>query len=144
MRYMMLIHHDEEALAKAPKQQLWAEYAAFNEALAKAGAGFAGLDPEVNFWGISFPETGSGRPIEESVDALPECSRCQVRELAKMTVEEYRLALIPHTMPPLRPRGITTRPRTRPQGMRCRYLPGDIGPREHDRIVNSRVAADCA
>lgn len=41
MRYMMLVHHDEEALAKAPKQQLWAEYAAFNEALAKAGAGFA-------------------------------------------------------------------------------------------------------
>ncbi len=41
MRYMMLIHHDEEALAKAPKQELWAEYAAFNEALAKAGAGFA-------------------------------------------------------------------------------------------------------
>ena len=28
---------DEEALAKAPKQQLWTEYAAFNEALAKAG-----------------------------------------------------------------------------------------------------------
>jgi hypothetical protein len=40
VRYMMLIHHDEEALANAPKQ-LWAEYAAFNEALAKAGAGFA-------------------------------------------------------------------------------------------------------
>ena len=40
MRYMMLVHHDEEALAQAPKQQLWAEYAAFNEALAKAGAGF--------------------------------------------------------------------------------------------------------
>jgi hypothetical protein len=37
---MMLIYHDEEALAKAPKQQHWAEYAAFNEALAKAGAGF--------------------------------------------------------------------------------------------------------
>ena len=37
MRYMMLVHHDEEALANAPKQQLWAEYAAFNEALAKAG-----------------------------------------------------------------------------------------------------------
>jgi hypothetical protein len=41
VRYMMLIHHDEEALAKASKQELWAEYAAFNEALAKAGAGFA-------------------------------------------------------------------------------------------------------
>jgi hypothetical protein len=44
VRYMMLIHHDEEALEKAPKQQLWAEYAAFNEALAKAGAGFAAGD----------------------------------------------------------------------------------------------------
>jgi len=41
MRYMMLIHHDDEALANAPKQQLWSEYAAFNEALAKAGAGFS-------------------------------------------------------------------------------------------------------
>ena len=37
MRYMLLIHHDETALAAAP-QQLWAEYGAFNEALAKAGA----------------------------------------------------------------------------------------------------------
>ena len=41
MRYMMLIHHDEEALARAPKQELWAEFAAFNEALVKAGSGFA-------------------------------------------------------------------------------------------------------
>ena len=37
MRYMMLIHHDEAALAAAPQQALWADYAAFNEALAKAG-----------------------------------------------------------------------------------------------------------
>jgi hypothetical protein len=41
MRYMMLIHHDDDALDNAPKEQLWTEYAAFNEALAKAGAGFA-------------------------------------------------------------------------------------------------------
>ncbi|MDB5506633.1 MAG: YciI family protein [Devosia sp.] len=38
MRYMMLIHHDETALAAAPQQELWQEYAAFNEALTKAGA----------------------------------------------------------------------------------------------------------
>jgi hypothetical protein len=38
---MMLIHHDYEALAKAPQKELWADYGAFNEALAKAGAGFA-------------------------------------------------------------------------------------------------------
>ena len=36
MRYMMLIHHDEAALAAAPAKQLWAEYGAFNEALGKA------------------------------------------------------------------------------------------------------------
>ena len=41
MRYMMLIHHDEAALANAPQKQLWADYAAFNEALAKAGEGMA-------------------------------------------------------------------------------------------------------
>ena len=41
MKYMMLIHHDEAALAKAD-QSLWADYAAFNEALVKAG-GVAGL-----------------------------------------------------------------------------------------------------
>ena len=38
MRYMLLIHHDEAALAAANQQQLWAEYGAFNEALAKVGA----------------------------------------------------------------------------------------------------------
>jgi hypothetical protein len=40
MRFMMLIHHDEQALAAAPKQELWADFGAFNAALAKAGAGF--------------------------------------------------------------------------------------------------------
>lgn len=39
MRYMMLIHHDEAALAAAPQKELWTDYAAFNEALNKAGAG---------------------------------------------------------------------------------------------------------
>ena len=39
MRYMMLIHHDESALATAPQKDLWADWAAFNEALNKAGAG---------------------------------------------------------------------------------------------------------
>ena len=37
MNYMMLIHHDDAALAKANKSELWADYAAFNAALAKAG-----------------------------------------------------------------------------------------------------------
>ena len=41
MRYMMLIHHDEAALAAAPKQELYADFGAFNAALAKAGTGFS-------------------------------------------------------------------------------------------------------
>ena len=42
MRYMMLIHHDEAAMAAAPQKELWAEYGAFNEALTKAGGNSAG------------------------------------------------------------------------------------------------------
>lgn len=37
MKYMMLIHHDEAALAKAPQQELYAAFGAFNQAMAKAG-----------------------------------------------------------------------------------------------------------
>ncbi len=36
MRYMMLIHHDEKAMAAADQKALWADYGAFNEALSKA------------------------------------------------------------------------------------------------------------
>lgn len=41
MNYLLLIHHDEEALATAPPS-LWGEYAAFNDALSKAGVGTPG------------------------------------------------------------------------------------------------------
>ena len=39
MRYMMLIHHDDAALAKAPPS-LWGDYAAFNAAAEKAGISY--------------------------------------------------------------------------------------------------------
>jgi len=42
MRFMMLIHHDEAALAAAPQKELWAEYGAFNAALTKAAGCAAG------------------------------------------------------------------------------------------------------
>jgi hypothetical protein len=47
MRYMMLIHHDDAAMAGADQRQLWADYAAFNEALAKAEGASSGerLEP---------------------------------------------------------------------------------------------------
>jgi hypothetical protein len=47
MRYMMLIHHDDAAMAAADQKQLWADYGAFNEALAKAAGASPGerLEP---------------------------------------------------------------------------------------------------
>ena len=42
MRFMMLIHHDEAALAAAPQQDLWTDYGAFNQALAKADGSSSG------------------------------------------------------------------------------------------------------
>jgi hypothetical protein len=50
MRYMMLIHHDEAALAAAPQKELWTDYAAFNEALGKANGSSGGerLEPGKN------------------------------------------------------------------------------------------------
>jgi len=42
MRFMMQIHHDEAALGAAPQKELWADFRAFNEALAKAEGCSAG------------------------------------------------------------------------------------------------------
>jgi len=43
MRFMMLIHHDPVALAAAPPKDLWADFGAFNEALAKAEGSSPGV-----------------------------------------------------------------------------------------------------
>lgn len=52
------------------------------------------LQPDKNFWGISFPEkviTRSATPaVAESVDALLECSVCRAREFAQLTLDDYR------------------------------------------------------
>lgn len=46
MRYMLLIHHDDARMKAADQKQLWTDYAAFNEALAKAGlSGGERLEP---------------------------------------------------------------------------------------------------
>lgn len=51
------------------------------------------LEPGVNFWGICFPETAQARSEQEAVDALVECAACHFRELAQLTLEEYRAAI---------------------------------------------------
>lgn len=37
MRYMLLLHQDDALIQAAPQKDLWADWGAFNEALAKAG-----------------------------------------------------------------------------------------------------------
>lgn len=58
MRYMMLIHHDEPALAAADQKQLWQDYAAFNEALAKATGASSGERLEPSSSGTTVRTTG--------------------------------------------------------------------------------------
>jgi len=48
------------------------------------------LEPDVNFWGINFPEKAKAPSDQEVVDALVECAACRFRELAQLTLEEYR------------------------------------------------------
>ncbi len=48
------------------------------------------LEPDVNFWGINFPKRIMVQAAPEMVDALLECSKCQGRELAQLSLEQYR------------------------------------------------------
>ncbi len=51
------------------------------------------LEPESNFWGISFPEKRGAPTKQELIDALLECSKCHSRELAQLTTEGYRILI---------------------------------------------------
>jgi PilZ domain len=48
------------------------------------------LDPRQDFWGIYFPSGDASEVDPGQVDALVECDACQARELAKLTLDEYR------------------------------------------------------
>ena len=47
------------------------------------------LEPEVNFWGMSFPGKDAAQ-APELVDALMECAKCHLREMAQLKIEQYR------------------------------------------------------
>jgi hypothetical protein len=49
------------------------------------------LEPEINFWGIAFPEKVGAAVIEGGVDAMVECMACHFRELAQLSLEQYRM-----------------------------------------------------
>jgi hypothetical protein len=51
--------------------------------------GVESLEPEVNFWGMSFPGQEAAQGAE-LIDAVMECAKCNFRELARLTMEQYR------------------------------------------------------
>jgi Tfp pilus assembly protein PilZ len=48
------------------------------------------LEPDRNFWGINFPELAPGAPHGEGIDVMLECAGCHSRELAQLTMDQYR------------------------------------------------------
>lgn len=56
------------------------------------------LEPGVNFWGIFFPEKVAVQAEQELIDALIECGVCSFRELAQLTLDEYRSIITQGTL----------------------------------------------
>ena len=48
------------------------------------------LEPDRNFWGVYFPERTPVSAQGEGIDVLIECTSCQSRELAQLTMDQYR------------------------------------------------------
>jgi hypothetical protein len=48
------------------------------------------LEPSRNFWGVYFPEVAPGVPHGEGIDVMLECAACRARELAQITLDQYR------------------------------------------------------
>lgn len=48
------------------------------------------LEPDRNFWGVYFPETVPGEAPDEGIDVMLECAGCRSRELAQISLEQYR------------------------------------------------------
>ncbi len=48
------------------------------------------LEPAADIWGINFPSLEESPPEDEHVDALLECAACCARELAKLSMRDYR------------------------------------------------------
>jgi PilZ domain-containing protein len=54
------------------------------------------LEPESNFWGIVFPKAEKINPERGVVHALLKCLACHGRELAQLTIQEYKTVAAPH------------------------------------------------
>lgn len=52
--------------------------------------GVKSLEPQIDIWGVYFPAKNEELPHPDLIDALLECQECSSREMAQITVAQYR------------------------------------------------------
>jgi len=57
------------------------------------------LDPEIEIWGIHFPSKAEETADTGLIHVLLECCECSAREMAPLTVEQYRRLVTHSTLP---------------------------------------------
>jgi hypothetical protein len=56
------------------------------------------LEPEAEIWGVRFPTTTEEPPQADLIHALLECQECSSREMAALTLQQYRRLLANSTL----------------------------------------------
>lgn len=57
------------------------------------------LDPDVEIWGVYFPDKNEQPPQPNLTHALLECRECAFREMASLTAEQYRMLVAESCLP---------------------------------------------
>ena len=61
--------------------------------------GLKSLDPNVEIWGVHFPTKAEEPPQPDLIHVLLECQKCFSREMAALTVRQYRTLLVRSLLP---------------------------------------------
>jgi hypothetical protein len=61
--------------------------------------GVKSLEPELDIWGVHFPTRAEEPPQADVIHVLLECQECISREMAALTVQQYRTLLAQSSLP---------------------------------------------
>jgi hypothetical protein len=61
--------------------------------------GVKSLEPDVEIWGVHFPTRAEEPPQADVIHVLLECQKCFSREMAALTVQQYRRLLAQSSLP---------------------------------------------
>jgi hypothetical protein len=71
--------------------------------------GVKSLQPDVEIWGVYFPTRAEEPPQADIIHVLLECQECFSREMATLTVQQYRRLLAQSSLPHPCPKCSATR-----------------------------------